>query len=213
MIKIVIADDHELILDGYSTILEPVEDVAVVGLANNGREVLTILETVECDLVLLDINMPKMDGLETARIIKRGKPHIRILILTMLNNIAYIKELVELGVEGYVLKNCGKQILLEAINHIAAGRTFFDSTVSQVIDQGYKGTYEVEGNAVLLSEREIEIVRMIALGLTTKQVAEELFISPHTVQTHRKNINFKLNVHNPAELTSFAKDNGILPVK
>ncbi len=211
MIKVILADDHDIMLDGYTEILQSEEDIEVIGVAHNGKEVLTILELEHCDLILLDLNMPKMDGLEVARILKRDKPQIKIIVLSMLNNIAYIQEAQELGVEGYLLKNCRKTELVDAIRLVAEGGKYVDDTVTDIITRGYKSTFQVNDHDVFLSEREIEIIRMIAMGLTTKQIGIELFISHHTVQTHRKNINFKLNVHSPAELVSFAKDNGIMP--
>lgn len=155
--------------------------------------------------------MPKMDGVETARHLKKYKPHLKIIILSMLNDINYIKELVSIGVDGYLLKNCDKRTFVTAINAVARGNTFFDETIKKVIDSGYKAEFNIKENKVVLSDREIEIVRMIALGMTSNQIADELFLSPHTVQTHRKNINFKLQISNPVELTLFAKKEGLMP--
>ena len=211
MINLLLADDHDIMLDGYTSILSSETNIKIVGRANNGREVITALETDTCDVVMLDINMPKMDGVETARHLKKYKPAIKIIILSMLNDIAYIKELVSIGIDGYLLKNCDKRTFVTAINAVARGNTFFDETIKKVIDSGYKADFSVNENKVVLSEREIEIVRMIALGMTSKQIADELFLSPHTVQTHRKNINFKLQISNPVELTLFAKKQGLIP--
>lgn len=211
MIDILLADDHDIMLDGYTSLLASETNIKIIGRANNGKEVITTLETSKCDLILLDINMPKMDGVETARHIKKYKPHIKIIILSMLNDINYIKELVSIGVDGYLLKNCDKRTFVTAINAVARGNSFFDVNIKKVIDNGYKAELEVKNNKVILSEREIEIVRMIGLGMTSNQIAEELFLSPHTVQTHRKNINFKLQITNPVELTLFAKKEGLIP--
>lgn len=211
MIDILLADDHDIMLDGYSSILSTETNINIVGTASNGKEVVTALESISCDIVLLDINMPKMDGVETARHLKINKPSIKIIILSMLNDIAYIKELVEIGINGYLLKNCDKRTFITAINAVARGNTFYDETIKKVIDSGYKSEFTINESRVVLSEREIEIVRMIGLGMTSKQIADELFLSPHTVQTHRKNINFKLKISNPVELTLFAKKEGIVP--
>lgn len=211
MINLLLADDHDIMLDGYTSILSSETNINIVGRANNGREVITALETDTCDIVMLDINMPKMDGVETARHLKAHRPTIKIIILSMLNDISYIKELVTIGIDGYLLKNCDKRSFVTAINAVARGNTYYDETIKKVIDSGYKAEFYAKESKVVLSEREIEIVRLISLGMTSKSIADELFLSPHTVQTHRKNINFKLQISNPVELTIFAKKQGLIP--
>ncbi|MBI1305540.1 MAG: response regulator [Bacteroidetes bacterium] len=210
MINILLADDHEIMLDGYISILQHQEDINIIGTAANGREVLTVLEMKPCDVLLLDINMPLMDGLETAKFLRSSKPGISIIVLTMLNNLRYIHSMVDLGVSGYVLKSCGKSILLEAIRTAARGEKYFDEYVTSIIKAGYKRSFTVDDSEVVLSERETDIIRLVALGLTTKQIADELFISPLTVQTHRKNINFKLQLHSPSDVTHFAFTHNLL---
>ena len=122
----------------------------------------------------------------------------------MFNNLRYIQEMVDLGIDGYVLKNCGKQVLLKAIQKIQIGEKYFATEIESIIKKGFKKIFKVADEEVILSTRETEIIRMIASNLSTDQIAKELFISPHTVATHRKNINSKLGVHNPAEITKFA---------
>lgn len=209
--KVIVADDHDIMLDGYCSILGEIEGIQIVGKANNGKEVLTILDNQECDLIILDINMPQMNGVETAQYLKERKPEIKIIILTMLGDVLHIKTLYELGVEGYLLKNCNRSTLIESIEIVQSGERYFDKNIQKIIDDGFKTEFQLAHNgSVSLSEREIEIIRMISLGFTTNQIADELFISPNTVQTHRKNINLKLNIHNSAELSTFAARNGII---
>lgn len=211
MIQLLLADDHDIMLDGYASILQDQSNITIVGKAHNGKEVITLLEHLSCDILLLDINMPFMDGVETARHLKRHKPSIKIIILSMLNNLSYIKELIAIGVEGYLLKNCDKHSFITAINAVYRNQKYFDETIQKILNTGYRTEYMVNNKEVSLSEREVEIIRMVALGMTSSEIASELFISPHTVKTHRKNVNAKLQITNPVELTHFAKKHGILP--
>ncbi len=204
-IKILIADDHDIVLDGYKSILSSTENIQVIATANNGLEVLNALQSNQVDVVLLDINMPKMDGLETTQKIQKEFPTTKILILTMFGDAAHIKQMVDIGVDGYLLKNSDKQTLIRAIESVSEGKSFFDADVTKMILNKFKQTIAVDEENILLSERELEIITLVAQGISNADIAEKLFLSPHTVKTHRKNINFKLNIHNPAELINFAK--------
>lgn len=210
IIKIAIADDHQIVLDGYSSILSNVSNVKIVAMANNGKGILDILETSPIDLVLLDLNMPVLNGLETTNLIRKKHPNVKILILTMFEDAMHIKEMIEAGVDGYLLKNSSRSMLLRAIDSIMDGKSYFDAEVTKNILKKFKQTVEIENDTVVLSERELEIIACVAKGLTNQEIANKLFISIHTVKTHRKNINFKLNIHNPAELLHFAKQKNLI---
>lgn len=209
-IKIALADDHTIVLDGFTSILSTESDLKIVGTAKNGKELLQLLQANLIDVVLLDINMPLMDGIEATKEIKARFPQTKIIILTMLGDAAHIKQLVDLGVEGYLLKNTDKKTLLHAIHTIYNGSNYFDGEVTKSILNKFKQKVEVEEEEIILSERELEIIALIAKGLQTIEIADKLFLSPHTIKTHRKNINFKLGIHSPAELIAFAKSKNLI---
>jgi DNA-binding NarL/FixJ family response regulator len=209
-IKILIADDHDIVLEGYKSILSEIPNMEVVGKAANGKEVLYMLQSHLVDIVLMDLNMPQMDGIEATEKVKALFPNVKILVLTMLGDSMHIKKLVDLGVDGYLLKNSDKATLIRAIESIYEGKPFFDGEVTKTILNRFKQKIEIDDEEVFLSDRELEIITQIALGLSTLEISEKLFISPHTVKTHRKNINFKLGIHNPAELLIFAKKKNLI---
>jgi len=209
-IRIVIADDHEIVLDGYISILSQIKNFEVVAKASNGREVLQQLQSTHADVVLLDLNMPVMDGIETTIKVKELFPNVKIIILTMFDDAAHIKKLIDLGVNGYLLKNTDKNTLVRAIETVFEGKSFFDSEITKTILNGFKQRIKLENEEVTLSERELEIIALIASGMQTNEISEALFLSPHTVKTHRKNINLKLGIHNPAELILFAKKKNLI---
>ncbi len=210
-IKILIADDHDIVLEGYLSILSALTNIEVVGKANNGIQVLQMLQSNKIDILLMDLNMPQMNGIEATEKVKIQFPNVKILILTMLSDSIHIKKLIDLGVDGYLLKNSDKITLIKAIESVFDGKSFFDGEVTKTILNRYKQKIEIDDEEVFLSERELEIITLIAQGLSTLEIAEKLFISPHTVKTHRKNINFKLGIHNPAELLIFARNKNLIP--
>lgn len=209
-IKILIADDHDIVLEGYKSILSEIPNMEVVGKAANGKEVLYMLQSNLVDIVLMDLNMPQMDGIEATEKVKELFPNVKILVLTMLGDSMHIKKLIDLGVDGYLLKNSDKATLIRAIESVYEGKSFFDGEVTKTILNRFKQKIEIDDEEVFLSDRELEIITQIALGLSTAEISEKLFISPHTVKTHRKNINFKLGIHNPAELLIFAKKKNLI---
>lgn len=210
MTKLLIADDHKLVIDGYVSILKHMEDVEVIGTASNGKEVLTLLETIQPDLILMDVNMPTMDGIETTRQVKARRPKTKILILTMYNESTLVKKLVTIGVDGYILKNCTQQTLVDAINSVMSGKPYYDREITETILSRYQQKSETRSGPVQLSQREIQIIKLIALGNTTSDIAGALNLSPHTVKTHRRNINQKLDIHSPAGLVQFAYQNKLV---
>jgi two-component system, NarL family, nitrate/nitrite response regulator NarL len=204
MIKLLIADDHKLIIDGYISILREVDNIEVMGTASNGKELLTLMETMRPDVVLLDVNMPIMDGIETTKYLKKRRPETKILILTMYNDSGLVKRLVSLGVDGYILKNCSKRTLIDAIECVIEGKPYYDKEVTETILNRFRQHSETPEGTVSLSQRELQVIRLVAMGNTTAEIAKSLRLSPHTVKTHRKNINHKLDIHSPAGLVQFA---------
>lgn len=202
-IKIVLADDHTIVLDGLKLILSANENFEVVGEAENGKEVLAILEKEKVDIVILDINMPEMDGITCARHIKSEHKNVKVIVLTMYAQKSFIEEIVKIGIDGCLLKNNTGKELEEAILRVHTGRSYYDQI------QSFTSEKE-EIQAYKLSVREIEIIRCLSEGKTSPEMADKLFISEHTVKTHRKNILRKLNIHSTPELVQYAINNGII---
>jgi two-component system nitrate/nitrite response regulator NarL len=208
MIKVLLADDHQLVIDGLRSLLERNPDILITGEANNGQQVMECLEKEKPDIVLLDINMPVLNGVHTTGLIRKKYPDIKILILTMYKTKAFINGLVQIGASGYILKNTGNSELNEAILTVASGRTFFSKAVTEALTEK-PSRYQTAEN-VILSEREIDIVKELATGLTSKEICQKLHLSFYTVETHRKNINSKLGFSNAAEVIRYAMESGLL---
>ncbi|MEO9869913.1 response regulator transcription factor [Ekhidna sp.] len=202
-IKILIADDHQIVLDGLKMVLGSHEDFEVVGEASNGIEVLDFLVKNRADIVVLDINMPEMDGIKCAKKIKATYPKIKVIILTMYAQKSFVEEIVKIGIDGCLLKNNTGKELSEAITRVHSGMSYYDQI--QTFNKDDKNQKELP-----LSEREIEIIRKLADGLTSSQISNTLFISEHTVKTHRKNILKKLDLHSSSELIQYALNKGII---
>jgi DNA-binding NarL/FixJ family response regulator len=212
LIKILIADDHELVRDGLKSLLLPEDWVEVLGEASNGQEVLDKIKSLpELDMVLMDINMPVKDGIETTKEIKELHPEVAVLILTMYNRREFVKNLIASGADGYMLKNSGKNILLEAIQSLAKGEPYYEREITKTVMSTFKSVHTYsKPTDVELSEREKDVIRLIYAECSTDQIADRLFISKHTVNTHRKNILSKLDVKNVAGIIKYAIQTGIV---
>lgn len=211
MINLLIADDHQVVIDGLKSLLSLEDDFLVVGEALNGKMVLEALKDRKVDVVLLDINMPVMDGIETTKIMRKDHPDVKILILTMYNKPEFIRNILEAGASGYVLKNVGKEELIDAIRKVEKGEDYFSLSVTRTMMDSYKsGT---NSNTFELTKRERDVLKLLAKGHMTTEIAEKLFISPHTVNTYRKNLLSKLNVKNTASLVRYAIEKGFTEPK
>lgn len=209
MIKIFLAEDQQLFVEGLKQLLADQEDIAFEGTANNGREALTaILESVP-DLCMLDINMPEMDGISLAIRLKKEHPQLPIIMLSTHTNKEFIKDLVSIGVEGFVIKNADKDELVQAIRTVASGGQWFSDILQPEIAETRKEIENHPDHLKLLSKRELEILRLIGQGFSSVEIAEKLFLSAHTVDTHRRNIMLKLNMNNLAALVRYANDRGL----
>jgi len=211
MIKIVIADDHEMVIDGLMAVLENVEDYQVIGKANSGHEVLQLLQKQVPDIILMDIDMPNMNGMECTAYVKKHYSDVKVLILSMHGDAAHIKEVLNKGADGYILKNTGKKELVQAITALLKGRTYFDQAVTNELISDHRSEERKSKSWRMpdLSAREKEIIKLICDEKTQVEISDILSLSEHTVKTHRKNILRKLNVKNTAGLVKFAVENNL----
>lgn len=209
-IKLIIADDHTMFLQGIISLIEHESSIKIVGKAVNGIEVLNILKIQNADMVLLDISMPEMDGIELSKILKKEYPFLKIIIVSTHSNAKIISRLIRIGVNGYLLKNAEKAELLDAIYTVADGKKYFSKDVE---DQYLSNNQKIEkqiSNLTELSSREKEILVLIAHEYNTAEIAEKTFISLNTVNTHRRNLLSKLNAKNTAGLVKYAVENGLV---
>ena len=214
-LKILLADDHTIVRKGLVSILENTPDIRVIAEAGDGREALNLVEKLQPELVLMDISMPSLNGLEATKQIKKRFPKIKVVILTMHINEQYIFELIKVGASGYVIKKAAPDELIMAIKAVAAGEQFFSPAVSSKI---VKRLLAENGDNIVtqnnpLTSREIEVLQLIAEKHTNKAIASILFISKKTVEAHRSNIMKKLDLHSVEELIQYAKLKGIIPAE
>lgn len=204
MIRVLLADDHKMFVEGLYSILSHEEGFKILGQAADGVELMDLLKTNQPDVIVLDINMPRMDGIESASQIVKEYPEVKILIVSMFKKSVMIERLLKIGVNGYILKDAGKKELLAAVRSVAMGDDYFGAEVKEKIIENLqrKGNGEIE-----LTEREIEILENLAKGFTTAEISEKIFISPHTVETHRKNLMRKAHVSNVVQLINWGREN------
>lgn len=213
--KILIVDDHEVVRDGLRNILTSLDNISIAGEAGNGEDAVKMYSSLKPDLVIMDISMPGMNGIEATRVIKEKDPDARILILTMHDNQEYLNQIIRSGAKGFILKNTDKEELLDAVKTVASGDNFFSKDISKLIIDNYIRTAkETEKNdgfkEVPLTKREIEILKLIASGYSNQEIANILYISYNTVDTHRKNIMHKLSIKNTAGLVRYAIEKGLI---
>ena len=214
-IRILLADDHTLIRSGIATLLQSIKDFSVVGEAEDGEDAVHKTGELRPDVIVIDLSMPKLSGIEATKIIKKRYPETNVLVLTMHENEEYVYQILKSGASGYVLKSAGKDELAAAIRAAAKGEKFFSPKISQLMAEGYikrveKGTSDSAKGDVPLTRREREILALVASGLTNQQIAEQLYISPRTVDSHRTNIMQKLEIHDLANLVRYAIEHGII---
>jgi two-component system, NarL family, nitrate/nitrite response regulator NarL len=204
MVRILIADDHQMFIDGLRSLLVDSKDICVVAEARDGYEVLEECGKKAIDLVIMDINMPGMDGIQATREVIKRYPGIKILGLSMYNDREYISDILKAGALGYILKNTGKENLLRAIHTLHSGSNFLGDEVTKTLLNSFMKNPLTAPMVEKLSGREKEVLDCIATGQTTHEIAEQLFISKNTVETHRKNLLYKLKARNTAELVNNA---------
>lgn len=211
-VSILLVDDHQIIREGIATLLESVGHLNIVSTACDGVEAKEYLKKHRVDIVLSDISMPKLSGIELTQWVKKNYSEIKVLMLSMHNDPATIAEAVKAEADGYLLKNTGKKELIEAIEKVVDGSTYYSDQVIPVLAKLIHSGHEISQNVKPLSEREIEILRLVCDDFSTQQIAEQLFISPKTVETHRKNILRKTETRSVVGLMRFALQNRLIQV-
>ena len=199
MITIVIAEDHQAFIDGIMSFLEYEEDVKIVGFANDGEALLNVVRRKRPKVVLADIRMPKLDGIQATTIIKKEFPEIKVMAFTMFDQSEAVDQMLKAGASGYLLKNSSLETVLEGIRTIAKGENYFDVNLNMPITKPTK-------EKSILSSREKEILQLIAQGKSSLEIANTLFIGKSTVDTHRKNMIRKLELSGRGELLRYALD-------
>lgn len=207
-LNLLLVDDHAIVTDGLLALLGEESSVHIKGIARNGREAIDMVRVLKIDVILMDIDMPEMNGIDATRVIRKEFPDIRIVILTMHDEKAMINVLLEAGADGYLLKNSSKADVLDAIHQVAKGEQHLSDEVQAVLMK--PDSHAQAGVLAELTEREVEVLKYIAEGLSNKEIGERLFISHRTVDTHRTNLMQKLEVHNIAGLVRTAIQCGLI---
>jgi two-component system, NarL family, nitrate/nitrite response regulator NarL len=202
-IKLFLVDDHKIFVRGVASLLNSEANIEVIGFASSGQETLDFIEKKEPELIITDVQMPGMDGIELTRRIKENYPDIEVIGLSMLDKPEVIKELIAAGADGYLLKDIEKSELILAISEVHAGRIYYSGSIAQSLMKSLS-------NKELLTKREKEIIGLITLENTNAQIADKLFISERTVESHRKNIFRKTNVKSIVGLIKYAYDNKLV---
>jgi DNA-binding NarL/FixJ family response regulator len=213
-VRILLADDHTILRDGIRALLEDEPDMLVIGEAEDGRTAVKMACQLKPDLVLMDIAMPLLNGLEATRQIKRECPQVNVLILTMHENEEYIRQVLASGAMGYILKDAAARELLEAIHAVQRGEAVLSPAITRLVIENYLrwGDLQKEDNPHGLTPREREVLQLIAEGYSTRQIAEILSISVKTVQAHRTNLMSKLDLHDRADLIKYAIQRKIIDI-
>ena len=215
-VTIVLADDHTVVRQGLVKLLEAEPNFKVVGDAENGREAVEIVEKLQPDVVLMDIAMPMLNGIEATRQIKKISPRTQVVILSMHSHARYINELFSIGASGYLLKNSTGSDIIDAIHAAVRGDNYLSPSISKQVIQDYISMKKQSASDDLynqLSNREREVFQMVAEGRSTKEISDILCISPSTVKTHRSKIMEKLQVENISQLIHFAIRLGIVDIQ
>jgi RNA polymerase sigma factor (sigma-70 family) len=217
-IRIFLADDHSIVRDGLRLILDDIPGYELVGESGDGKETLELVEKLKPDITILDISMPTMNGIDVARKLKKYVPETSIIILSRHDNELYVKQLMEYGVKGYVLKDDAGDDLIRAVDEVSKGNIYLSPKLTTYFVQDYIHSEKTISDAVMesplskLSAREREVLKLIAEGNSSKEIASILRISPKTVKVHRANIMNNLDIHNIAELVTYAIKNGLVEI-
>ena len=208
-IRIILADDHAIVRHGLSRSFQQEEDVEVIAQAKDGRSTVQLTKELSPTVVVMDIGMPDLNGIEATRQITRESPQVKVIALSMHSSRKYVTEMFKAGASGYLLKNCDFEELADAVRIVAGGKTYISPSISDVVIQHVHGSEERDSAFSVLTRREREVLQLLAEGKTTKQAALCLYISPKTVESHRLNIMSKLDMDSIALLTKYAIQEGL----
>jgi DNA-binding NarL/FixJ family response regulator len=210
-IKILLADDHAIVRDGLRRSLQQEEDMEVIGQAKDGLSTIQLARELSPDIVLMDISMPDINGMDTCREITRDFPNIKVIGLSMHSAKRFVSEMFKAGACGYLPKNCEYDELANAIRSVMAGKTYLSPAITDVVVDNFVRVSAEENNSVFftLTKRERQVLQLMAEGKTTKQIGQSLHISPKTVEAHRLRVMEKLNINNVAQLTKYAIQEGL----
>ncbi len=214
-IKIIIADDHRIIHDSLNPLLDKQPDIEVVGVADNGRKAVKLTKDLKPDLVIMDISMPDLNGMEATRQIITQCPGVKIIALSMNTDKRYVKGMLKAGASGYLTKGCSFEELSNAIRVVAAGKKYLSPEISEIVIDESLVSSSVKGvsDSSELTMREREVLQLLAEGKKVKEIADTLFLSMKTVHVHRKHIMEKLDIHSIAELTKLAIREGLISLE
>ena len=205
-IKIFIVDDHQMIIEGLNSLLHNEDCIELVGSANSAERSLQFLKSHTCDVILMDINLPETSGIELCAMITKTYPLVKIIALSTFNQGSYVRNMMQSGANGYLLKNADKHEILKAIQTVINGNKYLTIEAEKAL----RYENDLQNKLPKLTKREKEVLNLVANGLTNHQISEKLFISTDTVDSHRKNLHSKLNVNNTAMLIKFATENHLL---
>lgn len=202
-IKVFIVDDHYMVIEGIRSLLQHEKEIEWSGHASNAESCLSFLKQQQPDVILMDVNLPDISGIELCKMVREKYPNVFVLGLSTFNQFAVIRDMMDNGASGYVIKNAGKEELVAAITEVAKGQTYMSREATTSLK-------ESEKNAFVITRREKEILKLIAQGLTNNEIAEKLFISVPTVNTHRKSLLEKFDAKNTASLIRYAVENQLI---
>ena len=211
LFKVILVDDHKIIREGLRALLEKEGNIEIIGEAEDGTIALQMLKKSVPDIIVMDISMPKLNGIEATRQIKHDYPDIRIIALSMHRDNLYISNMLEAGASAFLLKDCAAEELIKAIHTVMSNQTYLSPEITDFVVKDYVNFLKRKGDSILnkLSSRELEVLQKLVEGNSTKEIAFQLHLSVKTVETHRQQIMSKLDVHSIAELTKIAIREGL----
>lgn len=213
-IKVLLADDHQIIRDGLRSLLTNEPDIEVVGEADNGRATVEMTQRLKPDIVVMDITMPGLNGIEATRQVRAMSSDIKVLALSMHSDKRFVAGVLQVGASGYVLKNCAFKELVQAIHTVAVNQTYLSPRIADIVVESYVRHSPLPASSLsVLTPREREVLQLIAEGKPVKEIAAVLYLSHKTVEKHREQIMRKLKVHSVAELTKYAIREGLTPLE